>query len=354
LEKRAAFFTFLFLFGGGFLILLGDLSLTSFADSITVNIGSLQVKQPELGTARYEIMVDIGIISMTLGIISILSYTYPKSKFWSNVILFSVVLFTILFTLKSGSRIGVVLTVVQYLLLSVWFGYKPNKNFVILGVLLTIVIVGSITVIRGNRLLERSSTGVVNQIITGEAGREYFSSVSSPVAPLLAFDRVRIMAIVLQYVEGEEDYVHGESIVAGIGNLITELSSRIGLLDPEQKTDLNWANEIIRKWLFYDIVPVGSLPPSLPGEFYMQWGWWSFITLSVLFGWVLLILRRKLSSSASLLSRWLILIIVFRLISIIPTEMSALASMVMYITPIVLVYLSMTMLFNKIQSTAFP
>ncbi len=353
LEKRAAFVTFLILFGGGFLILLGNLSLASFVDSITVDIGSIQVKQPELGTARYEIMADIGYISMTLGIISILSYTYPKSRFWSSILLLSAALFTILFTIESGSRIGVVFTVVQYILLALWFGYKPNRNFIVLGILLTLVILGSITVIRGNRFLERNSTGILTQIITGEARHTYFSSVSSPVAPLLALDRVRIMAIILKYLEGKENYVHGELIVAGIGNLITELTSRIGLIGSEQKTELNWANEMIRRWLFYDIVPVGSLPPSLPGEFYMQWGWWSFIPMSVLFGWVLLLLRRKLSSSVTLLSRWLILIVVLRLISIIPTEISASASMVMYITPIVLVYLFMIVLFNKIQSPSF-
>jgi len=171
LEKRAAFVTFLILFSGGFLILLGNLSLASFVDSITVDIGSLPVKQPELGTARYEIMADIGYISMTLGIISILSYTYPKSRFWSSILLFSAALFTILFTIESGSRIGVVFTVVQYILLAVWFGYKPNRNFIVLGVLLTLVILGSITVIRGNRFLERNSTGILTQVITGEAGQ---------------------------------------------------------------------------------------------------------------------------------------------------------------------------------------
>jgi hypothetical protein len=215
------------------------------------------------------------------------------------------------------------------------------------------VIVGSITVIRGNRFLERNSAGVVNQIITGEAGQLYFSSVSSPVAPLLALDRVGILAFVLQYLEGNEDFVYGETIVAGISNLITDISSRVGLLDPEQKTKLNWAHEIIRKWLFYDMGPGGSLPPSLPGEFYMQWGWWSFIALSVLFGWVILLLRRKLSSSATLLSRWLILIIVLRLITMIPVEISASSSLVMYITPIILVYLLMIQIFKSIKPLAF-
>ena len=193
-EKSAAFSTFLLLFGIATIIILGNWSPASFIDSITVQIGSIEVKQPELGTARYAIMSEIGVLSITLGIIAFLSYSYPKSKLWSNGILLAACLFTILLHVGNGSRIGVIFTVVEYLLIAVWFGYKPHRNVLVFGLVVIMLIVSSITVLRGNRYLDDSSSGVVNQIVTGEAGQLYFSSVSSPVAPLMALDRVEVVS----------------------------------------------------------------------------------------------------------------------------------------------------------------
>lgn len=349
-EKRAALFTFLVLFGGGYFLYFSALSPGSFLESITINIGSIQEKQPELGTARFAILSEIGLISMTLGIVSLLSYTYPKSKLWSNIILFSACFLTIISHLGSGSRIGVFFSVVEYLMIAIWFGFQPSKKFIVAGFLLITLIIGTITVIRGNSLLEDNSTEAMNQILTGEASQLYFSSVSSPVDPLLAMDRVRILALIIQHLEENQDYLLGESIVAGIVNFGGDLLSRIGFIDSAQASKLYWANEVILIWLYGSVVPIGTLPPSLPGEFYMQLGWFSFIGLSLLFAWILLFLRKKLALSNSLISRWLLLVTLLRLVFLLSTEVSAISSLLLYFPPILVVYGFMVLFFANIQS----
>ena len=99
--------------------------------------------------------------------------------------------------LAGGSKFGILFALVQFALISVWFGYRPHNLTYVIGGLVIILLVSSITIIRDNRSLSRKPNSLLTQLVSGEASEEYLSSVDSSVLPLLALDRIGPIALII-------------------------------------------------------------------------------------------------------------------------------------------------------------
>lgn len=339
-ESWAVFSTFLILFiviGIPAAYLLFSSLPVSFLESITVDIGSPLVKSYEPGTARFAILVEIGLISLSLGVSCYMGISSKKSRLNDWLLLLAIFL-TILFQLTSGSRITIVYLIVQYILIAKWFADRINKRMLLLLGVAGVMVVGAITLIRENPYISNDPIQVIDQLITGEAMRAYQYSSSSTAEPILNPNRVSAVALIYDYLNTSETFLHGETMIAGAQNLLADFSGRLNLINYETYVPLRLANEVILIWSFGATFRGGTLPPSIPGEFYMQLGWFSLITLSLLFAYLLRWLRTRLYNSRSLISRWIFLIITSRIIFAVPTEVSILANVLLYFLVVIGVY----------------
>lgn len=354
-ETWAAFSTLLLLFIvigiPSAYLLISSLPVT-YLESITTEIGSSLVKEFASGQARYAIFADIGFISLSLGVAGFLATSSAKS--WLKVLLLLFALITtILFQLVSGSRIAIVYTIAQYILIAFWFGYRIRRRLVIALGITGALIVASITLIRGNPYISNDPIQVIDQLFTGEAQSAYRYLSSSPAEPIMNPNRTFAVALVYDYLHSGERYLYGETMLAGPLNFLADFAGRLNLINEKNFVPFRWANEVILIWAFGGVVPIGTLPPSLPGEFFMQWGWPTLIIFSFLFAYLIRWLRTRLYLSKGLIARWVFLLITLRVIFIIPTEISGLTNYLLYYLIVIGVYIAFDMLYRVLLSRSF-
>ncbi len=325
IERRISILTFVLLFfviGLPLYISFISSRPVSYLESITIDIGSTSVKEYDEGTARYVILMEIGLISMSLGVAGYIGSLKKSPTLKGDVFLAFAILLTIFIQLANGSRISIVYTIVQYIFITKWFGYKTHKaTWAVIGAI-SVLVIFAVTIIRGNPYLSYKPVEVIDQLVTGEAQKIYGSSINSPVYPILNPDRIGAVALITHYLDKTDSFVHGETLAAGFVNYFVNIISRIGVIDYERFVPLRLANEIIMIWFFGVTLEGGVLPSSIPGEFYMQWGILSLLALSLIFGYIIRFLRTHLSESTNTLSRWFLLVIVLKIIFLVPTEIS--------------------------------
>jgi hypothetical protein len=193
--------------------------------------------------------------------------------------------------------------------------------------------------VRGNPNISEDPVGVLSEVFSGSAVREYTSQSDTSTGTLLALDRVSIMAMTLEYLRLTDEYLYGESIVAGPVNFLAGLASRFSGQRDSEVSPFRLANEVTFFWRFgrYDIG--SAVPPSFPGEFYMQAGVAALLVLSVLFGLLVLWLRKRVAASTSLMGRWALVVFAVALAKALPGELSVLTDTVVYtLFPIVVIY----------------
>ena len=161
---------------------------------------------------------------------------------------------------------------------------------------------------------------------------------------MLALDRIGPIALMINRLEKHDDFLYGNSLIAGIVNLSNVFLLKLGLINIQAEDGIPWANQSIIIWVFGKIVRGGAIPPSIPGEFYMQWGWLPFLFLSAIFGWFIAKMRISLEKSTNLITRWLLLVFTLTLIFFLPTEISGMSSMFLFYPLVVLVYLLFAMI----------
>jgi hypothetical protein len=326
----------------------------AYLKASTVDIGSYNVKFHGGGSGRYFILSEIGFPSLSLGMIALLITNSIKSKITSIILIGSIVLVSIIPIIYSGSRIYIIECVYIILALIAWFGIKIDWVPWILISTFTLLLVISVTVLRGNRQLSSQPEVVINQLISGEALDLYNKNQSFIIKNTVNIDRVGVVMLVTKYINNGKDLMYGESLVAGVVNTLYQIGAGIGLVNPSVVAPLSEANTRILTWVFgYVNIYSGSLPPSIPGEFYMQGGLIGEVILSILFGWIVLWLRRNCAKSNNLAVRWIFIYMTYRIIFSVSTEASLIASYLVFYLPVWLCIVFATSFFSNFKGRSY-
>ncbi len=124
---------------------------------------------------------------------------------------------------------------------------------------------------------------------------------------MLDLDRVLTVAFIIENTQKRKTYYYGTSLTAGFRNFFEFMKTRfLGLPSTEQKYFLE-SHDYINRWRFGTHLTRGiggSRPPSYPGEFFMQGGYFSLILLSIAFGVFFQWLRKRTATTQSLLGKW--------------------------------------------------
>jgi len=338
-EINAASIAFGFWFTLGVVGWLTLWSGRSYFESITVTIGSDATKIFESGEARNAILSTIGLIGLSLGVAGGKGFVTRSTRSLRTLPLLGAIGVSIAADLPSGSRIGIVIGAMLLLYLASLFRYHTRSIVWVSGILIGDGLIAAVTFLRGNSSIAGTASEVVKQLVTNEAGLLYAANLDSPASVLFSADRVSAFSIVLDRLASGESYLYGTTLVAGVIDWLSIVLDRLGLGQILASIDRSWANQQILIWIYGTIVPGGTLPPSVPGEFYMQGGPIIFILLSLAFGKVFLWLRTILAQSDHLIIRWGVGVFLFRLAMLVPTEVSPLFEVIIYLLPVASVYL---------------
>lgn len=340
--KAALWTTALCLVGGAVGFLSYWRTPESFVYALTVSIGKAE-SLPELGTSRYLILVHVAVTGISLGLIGWLGLARASKQrgSLSNRLVLLVGGGSALVNIWNGARADVLFAFLTILIVAKHFGFKIKKaTWLIIGTF-AVIAIGAMTILRGNPYLADKPGDVISQVLSGEAFQAYGSWVGSHVGTLLGLDRISVWTMVLAYLGTTGTYLHGESLVAGPVNIIADWISRVtgsGQSAEYSRDMLTMASETITFWR-YGGVAFGGVPPSIPGEFYMQFGVLSLLGLSFLFGLTFYWLRKKIAVTDSLIGRWSLVIITVSIIKLLSAEVSMFASVFLYyILPVILVY----------------
>lgn len=338
-ESWAAWITFLFcsiLGAGGWLLYWGQ---RPYLEAATLGLGTASVKIIESGAARYVILYTLGLASFSLGLAGGYGFVLRNTNCVRTIPLILMMTVAVLADLPSGSRTGIYTNVLLLLYMAALLGYRIQRRVWVIGGLVGLGLLLMVTFVRGNYSLASDPIQVLRQVVEVEASTLYWANLDSPAAVLFSLDRVSATLVVLKHFEAGGEYLYGQTLVAGLVNLIGDLANRLGRTNPIAQNPILWSAEHILIWFFGWNWPGGTLPPSVPVEFYMQGGWFAFFLLSVLLALILRGLRERLANSNSLLGRWLLGVVLFRIVTVIPTEVSALATtFFVFIPPIILLY----------------
>jgi hypothetical protein len=323
-ESNAALLTGIFWLAIGSFGFVSFWATGSLARAMTSEMGSLGLKIPELGLGRYLLAVDIAVMCISLGMLGVLgSLTIMKRHtILPDLLILGSGFLASLPRLWNGARLDAVLAFVGVLVVAAYFGYLVRRTtLLIVGVLIGLIILW-MTVVRGNDYVAESPSAVFQQLISGELTRTYSSQVGSVAAPTLAYDRIGALALVLEYVDITGDYLLGESLLSGPANIAVDLYSRFFGSQQDPTVVFRQANEVTFFWRYGRSGLGSALPPSLPGEFYMQFGAASVVILSILFAFLVSWFRTRLASSQSLIKRWILVMTMIILIKATSSEAS--------------------------------
>lgn len=338
-EYKAALWTSATCLIGGIVGFFSYWHLESFLRTITVNLGK-PASMPERGTSRYLILVFIATTSVSLGLVGWLKLKRrsKNQRYLSHWVVVLPGLAVALVHLWNGAREEVLFAFLFLFIIVSLFGFKIKRATWLIAGILCAILLGLMTIIRGNIYLADTPGNVISQVLSGEARQSYRYLIGSDVGTLLGLDRVGVVAMVLDYQKTKGNYLYGESLAAGPVNLAAEWMSRITGKRALQTDVLRMASEIITLWRF-GFAAYGGVPPSFPGEFFMQSGILSFLILSFVFSKIFLWLRRKVAKSESLIGRWTFCTIALTVTKLASAEISPFFdTFIYYILPILIIY----------------
>ena len=290
---------------------------------------------------RYLVMVDIATMCVSLGVLGILgsSKSMRRHATLVDLLILGAGLGASLPRLWNGARLDAVLAFVAVLVVAAYFGFGVRRvTLLIMSVLIGAIILW-ITVVRGNSSVAEDPMVVIQQLLSGDLTSDYASQVGSIAGPVLAFDRVGGLALVLEYLDLTGDYLSGESLLSGPVGIVMDLRSRLPGSQQVPAMVFRQANEVTFYWRFGRSGLGSAVPPSLPGEFYMQFGVAGVLVFSILFGLFISWFRRRIASSQSLIRRWTLAMTLILLVKATSAEASVFFSAFLFtLMPIPVTY----------------
>lgn len=313
-------------------------SSASFSNAL-FDMGSVQDITDQSGLGRYFILQNIAVVAIPMGIIGWFclrkSYSSRNKNYvgWFEWIL---IVLSLIPGLVFGSRITLLFTIVTSCAQLYTSGLIIKQKMLAVSGILSITMILLLTILRANIL---TSSSALNSSSFLQASADYLSTKGSPVGPLVDLDRTGAVALVIEYTQSHNTYVRGETLFAGPMNLLDAILSKLSNEGWIQEGSWDQANTVIANWRFGQAIQGWAVPPSYPGEYFMQFGYISVIIGSVIFAYLIGLLRRYMWSSTSLISRWLSVIIISAFVKFSSTEISVIFSQILFVVlPVVLLY----------------
>lgn len=236
-----------------------------------------------------------------------------------------------------GSRSGVL-----YFIIFSLFYYGAKNDFqlnikkALLPLIFVFIIIFGMTIMRiFNRSHLYDSVGYTNfsDVVT------FFDNDSEESnSLLLTSDRIKPLALTLKYLDYDfVSYSYGETIFARPFKVINIISRKFYLPEINLKT----ADEYAFYWRFGDITNEKrswSVPMSVPGEFYFQFGFLSLLLLSVIFGKVVFHIRKKIFRSKSNFQFSLISMVLLHLLKSISSELMFYSTIYILVLPLFILF----------------
>ncbi len=304
------------------------LRATPFFSRVMDHLGH-SMGTPPTGMARYVMFASVAASAISLALVGWVNITAPTLKrlsVWRSALLGTFLGLSALPSVVLGSRISVIFAVVVAVAVFRHFGYTLTLRVVAALACVGVAGVFAVTVLRANpgsarsigaRLLSSSSLST----LAGSRDRVAFLALET--------DRTANTALVIRQTDTVGHYVSGATLVAGWDAVAYNYARRLGLVSPSYQP-LRPPNVYMELWRFGQITNRSTVPPSLPGEFYMNRGYLGVFLLGSGFGWILAFLRRRMWRSSTLASRWFYVTVLFAVATDSLTQASILAAQLGY------------------------
>jgi len=314
-------------------------SPADFLDTLVFRMGS-----PELaaapGTGKYVAFQKWAIMTAPLIVIGIICIA-PRQRFFRllrDLLLIFVIVTSLVPITVYGARGTVIYMIYAALVIINRFAIKLRWLHGFYAMVLIFLLVFFITMARTNPTLTDTAHKTLKSLL-----REGFTAIRDPkIQPssyLFQIDRVGNVASILQHLHTTGEYQYGKSILSGPGNIIIYFINKISNLNLDQiptSTDhaFIWTHGSIELEYFY-----GKRPPSLPGEFLMQFGYAGLLPFSILFAMFFYWIRKNQITSKSLMTYWLWTMITVELLNSVSAEFGVIFKFfIFHIIPILTLY----------------
>lgn len=167
---------------------------------------------------------------------------------------------------------------------------------------------------------------------------------------ILTSDRIKPLALTLKYLDYDlVSYSYGETIFARPSKVINIISRKFDFPEINLKT----ADEYTFSWRFGEVTNKKrswSVPMSVPGEFYFQFGFLSLLLLSVIFGKVVFHIRKKIFRSKSNFQFSLMIMVLLHLLKSISSELMFYSTIYFLVLPFFILFFIFFKNFYRNQS----
>ena len=278
-----------------------------YINIILYKLGSLDNKSIEIGSARWYMFMKMYSYFVSL---ALLAYFWNmKNSFKKKLFIGILLIFGIMIQLPSGGRVDLLALILLYTFQLLSFGIKVKKKTIKILMFVFIVLMLFVTVFR--TLPEIKGNG--NFFSSRTVQTVMIERVQNISGTFVSVDRTQNIAMLIYMLNENNYFLHGRTVAEGI---IYPVHNYLALLLPMKKIDSRRANYYTAMWRFGTTRNISELPVSLPGEFYFQFGVYSVIVFSIIFGFLLKSMRELESKSKQLIFRWsvytsLILVILY-------------------------------------------
>ena len=322
-------FVFKLLFFLSFLILISDYS-SNFLESIK-NIGT-DVKFIDEG-GGFSLLKRSIILFAPLIIIQ----CFPKISFRNYTIL---ILFYSLNEIFQGSRSAFLYFFIFSLQYFYYINHKIPKKMIFVFSTVALFLILSMSLIRSYN----TSHLALKQNL------ESFSDIDNQLLfnpkLLMTSDRVLPIALSLNYIKNlNEDYTYFETLVARPQQVLNIIISNIGYEMKNLKTCDNYTH----LWRFKTITnkkKSWSVPLSVPGELFIQFGYLLFFFLAFLYGKVIYFLRKRITRSKNHPEFFTIFIVVLYFSKSISAEVMLYSNIYFLSIPLAIILYKLTKIFT--------
>lgn len=324
-------------------------TLGSFIGTLTGRLGLVDAL-PAAGRSWPLILVNIGVAALSLGLVGVLRLLSASKHRWLIDLAVPIAgVVAIVPNLWNAARADALFALITVFVVSGQFGIRLRKSTWLLVLVIGALLFVTMTVLRGNPELPQDPGEVIDQLFSGQLGRDFLRRPGASAGTLLAADRVSVMAMAFEYQKHPSNgFFYGESLAAGPVNMVVYWLSRLGGIDPGSLIDpllgvrnnmLLAATERLNLWRYGWLV-FGAVPPSIPGEFYLQFGVPSLVLLSLLYGMLFARVRKGLARTRSLIVRWIGIATLITLVKLTAADTSQFYGLVLYVVvPVGVVYM---------------
>ncbi len=310
-------------------------SSKSFFDALVFSMGSPELA-PTPGMGKFFAFQKWAIITLPIVILSFI-YALPRRRFFSFIVNFFFVLLilgSILPIMIFGARLMVVYTVYATIVVLYRFGIRLHKLHIFFLVVAILLYVFFITLVRGNPNLSGEAINVIYSLYIDPLSIK--KADGEIISYLFHLDRVAIVASILHHLHATGEYLYGRSLISGPYNLVIYF---INKLSQSNFNEIITSTDYVCIWRFGLIPYWGKGPPSLPGEFFMQFGYWGLFPLSIIFGYFFSWLRKKQLYSNSVMKYCLFTMISVELMNSVGAEFGLIFKFLfLHIVPITTIY----------------